>query len=358
MDSFINGILATARSLVAVAFVANMATAATIKVLSFNVAGIPVVHEKWASRRAEIARRLKGSPYDIVGLQELWPDKDAMSLFRDSGYPYYARYPSLGGTGLMILSRYPIIDIRERPFSCFPPAAWTVYQGETLSTKGVIMARVRTPSGELDVYNTHLVADYPTHDYSAVRTAQVFELAETVAGLSGDRPHIILGDLNTGPGDAEYEAARNILGVSDACITGEIEHCPDHARGTRIDHVLFSPGLKALARGRLPFDLPPGIGPTPLSDHPGIWAEFGPTNSAVAPTPASRARALSEMEAFLDRSLKRLYSDRKWWSWVPLYGSLHWLSYGKEIAALEAVRFRVQSAALVAGRSQNRQNTP
>ena len=358
MEALIPSRRKAAWSLLLLLSVANMATAATIKVLSFNVAGIPVVHEKWPARRAEIARQLRDADYDIIGLQEMWPDKDAMALFHESGYPFYARYPSLGGTGLMILSRHPIMEIRERPFSCFPPAAWTVYQGETLSTKGVLMARVRTPSGELDVYDTHLVADYPTLDYSAVRTAQVFELAETIAGLSGGRPHIVLGDLNTGPGDAEYEAARKILGLSDACRTGEMEHCPDHARGTRIDHVLYSPGLKALGRGRLPYDLPPGIGPTPLSDHPGIWAELGPAASALSVSGQARAGALAEMEAFLDRSLKRLYSDRKWWSWLPLYGTVHWLSYGREIAAMEAVRFRVQSAALVAGRSQNRQNTP
>lgn len=337
------------------ACVAKISTYGTIKVLTLNVAGIPLIHEKWRSRRAEIARRLHESPYDIVGLQEMWPDKDAMSLFRESGYPFYARYPSLGGTGLMILSRYPISEVKERPFSCFPPAAWTVYQGETLSTKGALLARVKLPfAGELDVYSTHLVADYPMHDYSSVRTAQVFELAETVAGFSEGRPFVVLGDLNTGPGDEEYAFAREILGASDACINAAGELCPESRRRLRIDHVLASPGLKVLSAGRLPFDRPPGIGATPLSDHPGIWAELTP-GTGVAPA-VDRARALEKMRSALDRAIKKLYADRKWWSWVPLYGTVHALSYGREIAAMEAVRFRIQGAAVVAASSKNRQN--
>lgn len=63
----------------------------SLKLLTFNVAGIPLMHSRWAKRRKAIARGLSEADYDIIALQEVWFDRSAKILFRDSGFAHKAR---------------------------------------------------------------------------------------------------------------------------------------------------------------------------------------------------------------------------------------------------------------------------
>lgn len=316
-------------------------------VLSYNVGGIPVIHPRVAERMRAIAPLL--GEYDVVGLQEAWRDKDSEALWRGSGLSDYARYQRdvAIGTGLSILSRFPIIEKRQRRFS-LRPSALRVYQGEWPANKGVLMVRLQTPKGRVDVYDTHLIADYENARYRTIRLAQVFELAEFVRETSGDAPFVLLGDLNAAPGDRAFELLKDLLGARDVC-RGRVCEDPMHER--RIDHVLLPEGRVPL-EPRVTFTEPiPGSRP-PLaySDHAGISARVGWQALKLRSKPDARLRraALEDIGEALALMSARMAERRRARSWIPLYGLLLSLRYDKQNAHLTEVRDRVESARLKA----------
>ena len=182
------------------------------RLLTFNVAGLPFIHPRWQLRLHAVARRLKDAPYDVVALQEIWRDKDSRALAAESGFPYSARYDRNleMGTGLLILSRWPILEKHEVHFTC-RPSILRFPQGESIANKGALMVRVDAPGGPLDVWTAHLISDYPDARYRTLRLTQLFEFAEAVDRLSRGRPTVVLGDFNMTPEDTEYGLFADLL---------------------------------------------------------------------------------------------------------------------------------------------------
>lgn len=305
--------------------------ALVLKVLTFNVAGIPFVHPGVEERLSAIGPAL--AAYDVVSVQEAWLDKHAERLRDLSGLPYYARYERrfFLGTGLAVLSRYPITETKQLVFSC-RPSALRVYQGEWPANKGVLLTRLRTPKGPLDVYNTHIVSNYgESAPYRALRLAQVFELAEFIRANSKDRPFLLLGDLNTGPGERAYGVLKDLLGLADSCA-------PD---GCRIDHVLRPRG-RAKAKGRLEFQ------DTGWSDHPAVAAELGwdVLRLRLRPDRRDRLGALEDIETSLSGMLELMARRRRGRSWVPFYGFFMGLRYDHQTRLIAHVRDRAVSSRL------------
>ncbi len=142
--------------------------------------------------------------YDFIALQEVWMRKD-YELLRARLQPHYThsvRFPrGVIGSGLAIFSRHPIEHSFYRRFTLngAPDRFW---HGDFYSGKGVGGIRVRVAGVPVDVYTTHLHAEYnrAAQTYLAHRLTQCYELAQFVEGTS--RPdHIVLvaGDLNTLP---------------------------------------------------------------------------------------------------------------------------------------------------------------
>ena len=313
--------------------------------LSLNVAGIPIVHRDLPRRMEAIGRELKAGHYDIVGLQEAWRDKDAAALGAASGLAHIARYERdiLLGTGLAILSRFPILQKSQRPFTS-RPSALRFYQGESVANKGVLMARVQTPEGELDVYDAHLIAGYPDFRYRTLRLTQVFELAEAMDEWSPGRAVVLLTDLNAGPGDSEYEILKDLLGLDDACRLKDTELCPDPGRTKRIDHVLLPLGkLKRTGKPALVNDPP-----YRYSDHQGVAALLEPKALALRRKPHARhrAEALEDIEAAIATMLESMARRRRERAWLPAYGFVFALRYDHQAAYLTALRDRVHSQLL------------
>lgn len=318
-----------------------------LKVLTFNVAGIPVIHPGWPRRRKAIAESLKSSSYDLVALQEIWLNADARLLARDSGFPFHYRSNPDGiiGDGLLFLSRYPILDTGIRTFRCYPPGWHKAYQGENVANKGVVLVRVETPRGPLDVYNTHLVADYPSSIYSSVRQAQVFELYEFVQENSSGKPFLILGDINSGPGEAGYRALTGLLNLGDACSASGRDTCPSsHAKeGKRIDHILFPAGkefpvsAKPVFTGTLP-------GGQAYSDHAGISATLGweLLSRKQDFDPVQQRTALTEMRRRLEEFTHHLAQRSTLRAWIPIYGLFHQARYDLMMRRHKAVLDRVE----------------
>lgn len=312
------------------------AAALALKALTFNAAGIPLVHERVSERVVEAARRVKAEGYDLVGLQELWFDGDAAAFQREAGLEGSARAGGPWfGSGLMVLSRWPVVATAHAAFSAVRPSLRHPLEGEALADKGWLMARVATPKGELDVYSAHTVADYPEAHNRFIRLTELYELSEAIREHSAGRAFVVLGDLNSGRGDPEFDAFMDLLGLADACEPRGREACADPDRTRRIDHILTASPLAA--KGTLVL-----AGEPRLSDHFGFAADLGTAvfSQRLKPDPKRRAAALAAVADACDGAIKRLFEQTMKEAWVPLVGAGLSARYALQIRRLEAIRER------------------
>lgn len=310
-----------------------------IKVLTFNAAGIPLVHQGVARRMEAAGKAVAAEGHDIVGLQELWFDKDSAAFAAAAGLPHAARVDRRFAfrSGLTILSRWPIIRTEERAFSTVRPSLRHFFQGETIPRKGFLFARIATPWGELDAYDAHTLADYRESKYTLLRMTELFELAEGVRELSAGRPFVILADLNSGHGDRDYDLFLDLLGLVDPCAPAGKELCGDPRRPKRIDHVLL-PGPGG-AKARLALD-------PSMSDHSAFAAELprAVMTLRAKPDPRKREAALRAVEEELGAAIARLDARKRESAWIPLYGAFLAARYDLQAARFAAIRERAITA--------------
>jgi hypothetical protein len=76
--------------------------------------------------------------------------------------------------------------------------------------------------GLLDVYMTHLIADYSDatsrDEYHAHRCVQAFEMAHFIAATARAGLTLVLGDLNAAPSSVELRVLRAVAGLRDAFV--------------------------------------------------------------------------------------------------------------------------------------------
>jgi endonuclease/exonuclease/phosphatase family metal-dependent hydrolase len=183
-----------------------------LKVVSYNVWGVPHITPNRAERIAAIAEQLAKLDADFVALQEVWLREDADVLgaaLERVGLPHQRFFgPGIvgrNGSGLWIASRYPYDDVEFVPFvvghKMFIP--WHV---DWMAQKGIALARVKTPLGIVQVANTHLQAAYSVAEYTNVKVAQALQIGALLrpqnapllpesAGAAAS-PLILMGDLN------------------------------------------------------------------------------------------------------------------------------------------------------------------
>lgn len=216
----------------------------TLDVLSFNIEGLG-----WPARknRAPSLRRIgvalakmnaNGDAPDVVLVQEMFSAAAVRAMTR-AGYPYQAWGPSrtqrkrlpeegrmespfrwrkgetglhLVGSGLAVLSRYPIVAALSEPFGKHRCAGF-----DCLSNKGVQQVRIAIPGvpQAVDLFNTHLnsqgASRVPAERHGPAQALQVADLASfvTVAG-GGPTPKIFGGDFNM------RGAAERLAGLESA----------------------------------------------------------------------------------------------------------------------------------------------
>lgn len=313
-----------------------------------NVALLPVIHPQLHKRMAALGDELERRRYDLIGVQEAWRDKDAAYLAARAGLEHYERFPRdvAIGTGLAILSRWPLEHKEQKVFSV-RPSALRVTQGEWPANKGVLYAQVQTPQGALDVYDTHLISDYDDARYYAIRLAQLYELAEEVDLRSTGRPFVLLGDFNTAPLEAEYGVLRDLLDLEDACVKGSQDLCGATLDdGRRVDHVFVPRGGLKFVRAERVLKAKPGE--LPLSDHAAVEAVVDLKLLALKPRrdPARRKAALETVGRALDAMAARMVVRENRRSWIPVYGFLMSLRYAHQFDQLRDIRARVDTALL------------
>lgn len=197
-----------------------------LRVMTFNVWGTPNASERLARMRG-IGQEIISKSLDIVGLQETWDTTGRQILIDEAktGGLSYSHYFHSGivGSGLLLLSRYPILDAFFYRFRLGgkPEKIW---HADYYAGKGVGFTRLQTPFGLLDVYNIHAVAQFTQDDdkdeYKGYRTAGIYECVRFVARQSStDIPSIILGDFNIQPDQLAYRVIRSLGQFIDCYAT-------------------------------------------------------------------------------------------------------------------------------------------
>lgn len=206
------------------AVLSQHAATATVSAMSYNVMGLPWALGFGAGRSwryQAIGRALRAMCLDIVALQEMFCPRTS-AVIEESGFPHVARsnrmHGSLGligGSGLAILSKHPILFAKEYTFSARSGV-------ERHARKGLLLARIKTPLGLWDVMTGHLasppeslncwLASRSTADQ--VRDAQLHELASFLDRRpnAAQVPLLSLGDWNIEETSLQYAALSSALG--------------------------------------------------------------------------------------------------------------------------------------------------
>ena len=140
-----------------------------------------------------------------------------------------------GAYGIAILSRWPIARDSLHHLPVTPPQQRA---GGSHEPRGVLHAVVRSPYGDLHVFNTHL--DASADDHYRLQEARIATQLAEAAKASG--PTLLGGDLNATPESAVLSLLRSRGWVDrwTACRRGNAEGrtYPAHDPVRRIDYLL------------------------------------------------------------------------------------------------------------------------
>ncbi|XP_049888179.1 putative neutral sphingomyelinase [Pectinophora gossypiella] len=191
----------------------------TLNIFTLNCWGIPVVSKNRKERITAIVDYLLQSPHNIVCLQEVWSEKDYLYL-KDklkSTLPYsHYFYSGVLGSGLCVFSKWVIQDVFFHQWA-LNGYIHKIHHGDWFGGKGVGLCRIRYNDKLINVYCTHLHAEYHEDDiYLAHRVLQAYSTAEFVKLTSSCADVCILaGDLNAGPGDLSFRLITQIPSLLD-----------------------------------------------------------------------------------------------------------------------------------------------
>jgi endonuclease/exonuclease/phosphatase family metal-dependent hydrolase len=207
---------------------------AALSVMTYNVEGLPwPVAQGRDAMLDRIGARLRamrqaGRQPHVVLLQEAF-SADAQALAHSAGYAHVAMGPDASlrtplhadaaddafmaqaqwakgedmgkqvGSGLMILSDYPVVGTDRMAYPDFACAGY-----DCLANKGVLIAHLSVPgAGVVSVVDTHLNSRAAT-GVSIARANRAYQRQITLmaqfvrAAVPGDRPLVIGGDMNLG----------------------------------------------------------------------------------------------------------------------------------------------------------------
>jgi hypothetical protein len=232
----LRAIIGRLASVIAALCATSLAGAAThghVKVLTYNVAGLPdgfmLPHQ--SANAARIGALL--SAYDLALIQE---DFVYSSELRRELKLKFASPPFLRGQRLHFgdgLSQFASL-----PFSPLERVPWQQCNGivdaffDCLTPKGFSASRQSLAPGiEVDVYNLHLDAGRSAAD-AAAREAQINQLIAALNARSRGRALLVAGDTNVPRAQRELlQRLERETGLTDAC---EALRCPEPWRIDRI----------------------------------------------------------------------------------------------------------------------------
>ena len=247
----------------------------TLDLLSYNTWGLPApMGHNLKKRFAALSGALGG--HDVVALQETFTT-EAKQLIEGRAYPHGFRqsdggFPMRLGSGLTVLSRFPMTQIRFKPFD-------RCSLSDCHNRKGVLFTRLEVPGvGSVDVYDTHYQS-YTEHVAIRIDDNRVME--KFVKENDRGYPTFLLGDFNMLEGEAEYKDLMTRFSPTDIFRKSD-PMAPwftwDPARNKfatgsaqeRLDYIFYLPSKSHdldIVETRFAFEN------DPLSDHFGLRAK-------------------------------------------------------------------------------------
>ncbi|KAK1121835.1 hypothetical protein K0M31_010147 [Melipona bicolor] len=310
-----------------------MADEVLINILTLNCWGIPYVSQNKNARMIAIAEKFATENYDIICLQEVWSVEDfkMIKVKTQEQLPYsHYFYSGVLGSGICILSKFPVKDVMFHKWS-LNGYVHKIHHGDWFGGKGVGLCRLQIHNMNINVYITHLHAEYNSHsdEYIAHRILQAFDTAQFIKMTSGGVDSVILGgDLNTEPKDLAYKIICGVAGLADACSNnlGTIE-CANNSytssklartfsEGKRIDHILYqgSKNVKIeITNFQHPFPKRVPYKDFSYSDHEAVMAtfKFSPGESEIINTDVKDL--IKEAINICETSLKNIRRQRFWY---------------------------------------------
>ncbi|KAM7402475.1 hypothetical protein PAMP_017714 [Pampus punctatissimus] len=274
--------------------------AVNVRVFSLNCWGIRYLSKHCSQRCNMIGDMLCKEEHDIVLLQEVWSEKDYLSLKKKlaSCHPHSHYFKSgVIGSGLAIFSKHRIHDTFLYRYSLngYP---YMAHHGDWFGGKAVGMAILNIGNLTTNVYVTHLHAEYCREKdcYLPHRVVQAWELQQFIRHTSAGADVVIVGgDLNMHPQDLGNRLLRTYTGLRDSYLeTAKFDGCEDgmtliadnpfiskkelcpFEKGIRIDYILFKGSSKmdihcdsmSTTKGSIPDH------PFPYSDHEALTVEL------------------------------------------------------------------------------------
>ncbi|KAK9468057.1 Endonuclease/exonuclease/phosphatase [Lipomyces arxii] len=196
------------------------------RMMTLNCWGLKYVSKAREPRMRYIANQIAICEADIVALQECWVESDydyiRQQTHKEFPYSKYFYSGIIAGSGLVILSRFPIESVSMTPYTINGrPSAF--FRGDWYVGKGIASAIVRHPTGvAIEIFNTHMHAPYGPGDASYVchRTAQAWQLSQQIrAAVERGHLAIAVGDFNSRPESITYALLTQRAGLQDSWIT-------------------------------------------------------------------------------------------------------------------------------------------
>ena len=192
---------------------------------------------------------------DIVALQEVgdcWPHGPQINLTKElalaANYPGWffagALFQNGGSYGIGLLSRWPLTAIQTRKMP-------------QISDEQRVLLSARIPKIETRVWTTHV---------SVLREDRNIQLPWLTQKVSAEKPDILLGDMNTHPGDPLLAAIdmRNTFEDSPPLTY------PSDQLQTTIDHIFHGPRYSVSSPGQ--------VMPSSASDHLPVFSDLAYTS--------------------------------------------------------------------------------
>ena len=179
-----------------------------LRVATQNVKAMYIQSTHREERMHGIAGLLIEHEADIVCFQEAFIAKCRQILVErlgEAGLEHHVYFRcGLIGSGLLFVSRYPIIETRfERYKNEGNPFA--LHHGDYWAGKGIASIRVVHPDGHLVVYGTHVHAAY-RNPYERTRLKQMHQATAFVNETAPEGiPAFVLGDINCEPHEDGYK---------------------------------------------------------------------------------------------------------------------------------------------------------
>lgn len=217
-----------------------------LRLLTLNTWGLPApLGKKIALRAQAITAAIQD--YDLVLLQEVFHAQLFQNL-QKSGFPHVYRHHNPGrlrqGSGLMLLSRFPLQNLHFTPFKT---AIWP----DRLAHKGLLWARVELGAHSLLLGNTHFQSgEHPAAaEVRQTDNLKVLQSALEQLEPKPDESILLGGDLNLLPDSEAHRILCEELGFQDLYAQfhpqepGYTVHADDNPlakeRCQRIDYLLL-----------------------------------------------------------------------------------------------------------------------